>query len=97
LGSHGKAFRHRRRQVLALIHGLDQLGIAAGNAGLAGEVQRDVGHRAPAAEGQRQLGGEGDGFGARQNLRRAAHETGLVVAAASDRLAQFDRVLGLEM
>jgi len=55
-----ETLRHGRRQVLALIHGLDQGCVAVIHPGLAGEVERDVGDRCSAPEGERQLVGEGD-------------------------------------
>ena len=50
-----------------------------------------------AAKDQRQLVGKGNRLDARQFGREPAHEAGAIVARAAGRLAELDRVLGLEM
>ena len=79
------------------IHLLDQFGLAVVDGGLADRIDADIGDLRLAAEGQRQLVGEGDRLDPAQFRRQPAHEAGAIVARAADGLAELDGVLGLEM
>ena len=79
------------------VHVLDEPGLAIVDARLADAVDPDIRNLRLAAEDQRQLVGEGDRLGARQLGGEPAHEARAIVAGAAGRLAELDRVLGLEM
>jgi hypothetical protein len=97
LVAHLEALGDRTIEVLAVVHLLDQPGLAIVDARLADAAEADVRDRLDAAEDDRRLVGEGDRLDPGQLPRQPAHEPRAVVARPLQRLAQLDGVLGLEM
>jgi hypothetical protein len=75
---------------------LDQLGLAVVHARLADRADRNIRDRMAAAEHKRELVRIGDRLRSREHGCEPRHEARTVVAGAVDRLAEFDRILGLE-
>ena len=92
-----KALRYRGSKIALRVHVLDQPGLTIVDARLAHAVDADVWNLGLAAKDQRKLVGEGDRPDAREFGRKPAHETRTIIARAAGRLAEFDRILGLEM
>src|SRR5205823_3531201 len=94
--SRGKAFVDLRTEARALVHLGDQGALPRIDRRAADGVERNVRHLRFAAKGNRQPAGERDRAARTELGCQAVHETGRI-AAASQRLAELDRILGLEM
>jgi hypothetical protein len=94
-----EALAHDRVQVVIGVHVVENLRLPIVEGRFAHVLERQVGNRARASEGERQGVREGDGFGcgSGEGAGQSAEKTGAIIARTAQGLPELDAVLRLEV